>query len=478
MPEARGGPPQASAAPADSWGAEARGFFSLAGPMAVSRLGLAAMGVVDGVMLARFSTGQLAVHGLADALVGRAFEVCMALVLAGLALAAQARSGAAADQARVGTVWRHALLMAALTGGAGLLLGLAGGALLGLAGQPPALAQASGEVILVLCLGMLPALVALATAGLLEAVGRPAMVAVAIVLANLLNVLLNLWLIDGIGDGPPLGAVGVAWSTTGVRLLLALVLVAYLWRLPEHARFGIRAAPEQQAWGAWWAQGREQRLRGWSAGGTVGVLALLSLCLPIMAGWLGERAVAEMTALFIALAPCMVVAWGMADAAGLRVAAMAGQAGGSGALQRTGTRMATLAVAVLSAFGLVYLLAPRASVAWAAHEPGLVLGVASLLPLGFAAVAADGLSFLYGGALRSLGVLRQPFVVHLLAGLALLPLAWGLALGLQWGVTGLIAAHAATSAARALALAWMYQQCAGEADALSRPLPAVAPAAP
>ena len=193
MPEPRGGPPQASATPADTWGAEARDFFSLAGPMAISRLGLAAMGVVDGVMLARFSTGQLAVHGLADAVVGRAFEVCMALVLAGLALAAQARSGATADQARVGTVWRHALLMAALTGGAGLLLGLAGGALLGLAGQPPALAEASGTVILVLCLGMPPALVALATAGLLEAVGRPAMVAVAIVLANLLNVALNLW---------------------------------------------------------------------------------------------------------------------------------------------------------------------------------------------------------------------------------------------------------------------------------------------
>ena len=135
-------------------------------------------------------------------------------------------------------------------------------------------------------------------------------------------------------------------------------------------------------------------------------------------------------------------------------------------------------MAVLSAFGLVYLLAPQASVAWAAHEPSLVLGVANLLPLGFAAVAADGLSFLYGGALRSLGVLRQPFVVHLVAGLALLPLAWGLAMGLQWGVTGMIAAHAATSAARALALAWMYQRCAGAADALSRPAPTAVAVAP
>lgn len=452
--------------------AQARAFFALAGPMVISRLGLAAMGMADGVMLAWRDTQQLAFHGLADALAGRAFEVGMAFVMAGMALAAQARSAGPAAQRQVGRVWRLALLLALGAGSLGAVLGLLGTPLLRLAGQAPALANGAGPVVAILCLGMLPAMVAIATAGLLEAIGKPAMVAVAVVLANGLNIGLNWLLIDGVLGGPPLGAVGVAWSTTLVRVLLAVALLAYAWRLPQQMAYGLRQRFSRQDWQA----GAAQRQRGWSAAGSVAVLGGLSLGLPVMAGWLGEQALAEITALFLVLAPCMVVAWGLSDAAGLRVASVLGATGGGGQLRRTGLQQAGLALGLLLVLAATWLLLPAALLHSITPDTTLAASVLLLLPLGLATVLGDGLSFVCVNALRSLGVLRAPFWLQLGCGLLMLALAWALAFGLGWGLRGLLAGHALAAGLRAVALAALYHRCAGRLDRLATTTPA--PAAP
>lgn len=448
-----------AAPPSASLREEARAFLALAAPMVVSRIGVAAMGIADGVMLARHSTAQLAVNGLAETLIGRLLEVLMIFVTAGLALVAQARAGGAATEQQAGRVWQGALALALLGGVAGLLLGGAGGPLLALLGQPEALVPDAGRVIGILSLGVLPALAALVCAGTLEALGRPIGVAVAVVLANLLNIALNQWFIYGGAGVPALGAAGAAWSTTLVRVLLAAVLFAALWWMRERARYGIRARFDA----ATWRDGTEARQRGAAAAGSVAVLALLSLGLPVMAGWIGADAVAQVTALFLALAPAMVIAWGMGDAAGLRVAALLGQ-GGSTGLRANGWRLATLLGVVLVLAVAGYAIAPAALVRWAAHDEALVAGVLPLLPLGLAALSADAAGVFYSAMLRSLGVLRAPFLLHLAAGLMLLPLAAALAFGLGWGLTGLLAAHVAMAVLRAVGLAWMYDRHAAARD--------------
>ncbi len=456
----RSGPPQASSTPAASLLGEAGGFYALVLPMVISRLGLAAMSIVDGVMLARYSSQSLAVHGLGDALAGRLLDICMALVLAGMALAAQAAAGGAAQRQQVGQVWWQAMLLGGLAGGAGLALCALGPWLLLAGGQAPALAQASGQVIWILGLGLLPALLALATAGMLEAVGRSGTVALAVVAGNLLNLGLNWLLIDGVAGVLPGGAAGVAIATTTVRWLLALGLLYVAWTLPSWRSHGLRRGPAPGSWRA----GAEQRARGLSAAATVCVLAGLTLGLPLMAGRMGAAELAALTALFLVLAPCMVSAWGMSDAAGLRVAALLGQDGGGGALRRTGQRLAVLSALALLAMGLLLRLVQDSLLPWAVQDSALVDAVARLLPLGLAAVLADGLSFACGSALRSLGVLRAPFVVHLVVGLLLLPLAAGLAFWAGWGVAGLVAAMALTGLLRFALLAWLYHREAGTLD--------------
>ena len=441
-----------------SLSAEAGAFLALAGPMIVSRLGVAAMGIADGVMLARHSTEQLAVLGLADTLMGRVIDIGIVFVTAGLALAAQARASAADAQRGVGRVWQNSLLLCLLAGTLVLLFGLFGGPVLNALGQPEALVPDASRVIFILSLGVIPALMAVASAGLLEALGKPIGVAVLVVLANGLNIALNNVLIFGGLGFPAMGAEGAAWSTTLVRTLLALALLASVWWLAERTRYGIR----ERYRAADWAAGQEQRARGWAGAANVSVLAGLSLVLPVMAGWIGAAAVAQITALWLVMAPAMIVAWGMGDAAGMRVAALLGQAEGQAdlpeRLRATGGRLALVLLIVVLLAAALYLLAPQTVVRWVAHDPALVVAVVPLLPLGLAAIATDAMSILYSGMLRSLGVLRAPFVLHAVTGLAMLPIAWVLAFPMGWGVTGLLFAQALVAIVRALALGWLYDR--------------------
>lgn len=456
-----------------SLAAEAGAFLALAGPMIVSRLGVAAMGIADGVMLARHSTGQLAVLGLADTLVGRVIDIGIVFVTAGLALAAQARAGAADAQRGVGRVWQNSLLLSLLAGTLVLLFGLIGGPVLSALGQPAALVPDAARVIFILSLGVIPALMAVASAGLLEALGKPIGVAVLVVLANGLNIALNDVLIFGRMGFPEMGAEGAAWSSTLVRTLLALALLASVWWVAGRERYGIR----ERYRAADWAAGKEQRARGWAGAANVTVLAGLSLALPVMAGWLGEAAVAQITALWLVMAPAMIVAWGMGDAAGMRVAALLGLAEGQSdlpeRLRATGGRLALVLLIVVLLAAALYLLAPQTVVRWVAHDPALVVAVVPLLPLGLAAIATDAMSILYSGMLRSLGVLRAPFVLHAVTGLAMLPIAWALAFPMGWGVTGLLFAQALVAIVRALALGWLYDRHAARLKIPSKPVEAV-----
>lgn len=446
------------------WAAQARAFVALAVPMVVSRLGLAAMGIVDGLMLARHDSRQLAFHGLAEALAGRVMEVGMALVMAGMALAAQARHGDAAARARVGGVWRQALMLSVLAGIAGLAVGALAQPLLQALGQPPELAGRSAPVLTILLLGMPAALVAIACAGLLEAIGRPTLVALAVVAANLANAGLNTLLIDGIAGGPPLGAQGVAWSTTLVRSLLACVLVLLARRLAEAPAHDLLRWPARRDWSG----GAEQRARGRSAAGSVAVLGVLGAALPTMAGWLGAGAMGAFTALFLVLAPVMVVAWGLVDAAGLRLAAEWGRDHGSGRLRRTGGQLTAMAVAVLALLAAALLALPDAALRPVVPDPALRSALRAALPAGLVLVTAEGLSYLLANLLRSLGVLRRPFWLQAGFAALALPAAWLLGIHLGGGLAGLLAGQAAVTVLRALLLGRLYARVSAGLDRARR----------
>ena len=440
---------------------EAGMFWPLAGALIFSRLGLALMDMVDGVMLAHHSSRQLAFYGLADALASRVLDVGLALMLAGLALARQASDADPDEQHQVGRIWQQALLLASLLGLAGMVLGAVAPGLLALLGQPALLAQGGGSVLTILSLGILPGLLAMATAGLLQAIGRPGVVVLAVLVANVQNLLLNLMLIDGVSGGPPLGASGVAWSTVLVRWTLAIALLAVAWWLPQQSRFGLRLVFKGRDWHA----SADQRAVGWTAAGRAAALAPLPLGLVLMAGGRGEQALAVFTALGLVMLPGMAMGWGLADAAGQRVTAVLEFARKRpGSVSRCGERCTLLALALLLLVMVLYGLALPTLVPLVGLDISITRQVVQLVPLGLTVVLAESLACQAAASLRSLGEQRRPFAAQALISIVALPLAGVLAFGLNGGVAGLLAAQGVAAALRAFVLGRQYRHAAHQVD--------------
>lgn len=449
------------ASPISGLAREAAQYWPLAGAMIFTRLGLATMDIVDGVMLAQKSGRQLVFYGLADAMAGRVLDVGLALMMAGLALAAQANEGSRDDQRQVGRIWQQALLLALLVGLASAALGLMGPLWPAALGQNDTLVKGSGSVLTILSLGILPGLLAMATAGLLQAVGRPGVVVAALLLANALKVVFNLTLIDAVSDGPAQAAAGVAWATVLVRWTLAVTLLAVAWWLPQQSRFGLRLAFRGRDWHA----SAEQRSAGWAAAGRAAVLALPPLVLVLMAGWRGERLLTVMVTIMLMLLPCLAVGRGLADAAGQRVTAVLDYAKKRpGSVSRCGERCTLLALAVLVLVVALYGLALPTLVQGLGLDVLVTRDVVQLVPLALTVVLAQSLALLSAESLRSLGEQQRPFVLQATIGMVCLPLAWVLGFELNGGVAGLLAAHGVAAALQAFVLGRQYRSAATALD--------------
>ncbi|WP_162246184.1 MATE family efflux transporter [Bosea sp. Leaf344] len=418
-------------APTDA--AIAPSLLRLAAPMLVSRAGLAAMVLVDAVMLARFGARELAVATLAEGSFGRLSEVFGAFILSALVLVAAARPPA--ERARRLAIWRRAMACAAAMAGLGLAAAWLAPALLLAGGQEAGLVAAAAPVMLVAALGLPAGLVALACAVHLEGIGRPGLVAVSMLLANLVNLALNALLIAGGWGVPALGALGSALATALVRLALAIALVLTLLRIERPDGAGAEPIPHRD-------RARQIGL-GLSAAGAAGTLHLLGLWLTIFAGWLGPVPLAAYASCWILSLPALLLAAGIGDAAAIRVAAASAEARPA----RLRRDLVTLAL-MLSPVTLLWLLAPGEVARAYAPDPGLAGAMAALLPVIGLVLMLDGLSLAASAGLRALHDIAVPTAIQIASMAATPPLAAMLAFSQGLGAGGLVGAILLTSAAR------------------------------
>ena len=438
---------------------EAVFFGPLAGRQIVSCLGLAALGLVDGVMLAQHSAGQLAVHGLADAMAGRGLDIGLTVVMASMTLAPVAATAKRGDDQReLGRLWHQALLLALLLGVAGIVLGALAPLLLALFDVPASLADAAEPVIATLSMGLLPALLAVACAGLLQATGRAGVVLLALLGGNVLNLALNLQLIDG----PSGAAAGVAIATTVVRWVVALGLLATCWCLPEQARYGLRSHFGSRQWQA----GARQRKLGQRLASQAAARALLPAGLVVMASWQTALTLASLTALGLVMVPCLAVSSGLAATARQRVAQVLEDARRRpGSVTRCGERCTALACLIALLFFAAYSASASTLVKAVLPDPVVMAQVLPLLPLALTVAALDGLALLGAALLQGLGEHRRVARLQWLCALPALALAWLLGAEMGGGIAGLLGAMGLAAAAQALAFGRLYRGSAHLLDA-------------
>jgi MATE family multidrug resistance protein len=337
-----------------------------------------------------------------------------------------ARALGEGEPERAGGALRGGLSLAALAGALSLALLWSGGsALFSAFGIERELARAAGRVMNVLALSVPLHLVYIAAAFFLEAIQRPLPATWLMWIANALNLGLNLWLV------PRHGALGSAYATLGARAFLALSLIAYAFLMADARRYGLGMGGARGRLGALLRVGAAAALSQAAEAGAFSGMTVL-------AGRLGERAVATYQILLNLLALVFMVSLGIASATSVLTAQAVGR-GDTRAAKRAGYLGLVLNAAAMSAVAaLVVVLRAPIGRAYTA-DLALASACAALFPLLSAILLPDGAQVVAAGALRALGDNWFPTGSHLLAYALVMP-----ALGYLWsdrlglGVAGLL----------------------------------------
>ncbi len=408
-------------------------LFRLAAPVVVSRAGVLAMTVADTIIVGRYSSEELGYLSLGAAVYLPLLLTVMGLLTGTTVAAAQAMGRG--QPLECGAAWRRAVPVALAFGGVGLLLGLFGREILLLTGQTEAVAEGAGRVFFILALGYPAGFLYFASAFFLEGIRRPRPVAWAIIAANLVNIPADLVLVHGLFGLPELGAEGSAWATTGIRWGLGLCLFAYVWRMSDRARFGLRVRADWT-----WRRWRVQRMVGYAAAVAIGVEMGAFTAIHLFSGWLGAIPLAVFTIVLNVLAVVFMVANGVGIATSVRI----GIAYGRGDRRRwiaAGWLGLAVTLCLMAAAGAGMAVFSRPLVAIYTSEAAVlaaavpVMMLAGLMPLG------DGGQTLMLNALRGCADAWVPTALQAFAFIGcMVPLSLLLAFGLDRGVAGLFEA--------------------------------------
>jgi multidrug resistance protein, MATE family len=407
-----------------------RQIVRVAWPIALARLGIMSMGVVDTIMV-----GQLAPTELAWQALGWAPTSIFLVAGIGLLLGVQVLTARLIGEGRpaaVGRVWRLGM-------GLGLVAGLLacgaiwifGEQLLLVLGVEPSLAAPASGVMRILALSLPLHLVYVAGAFFLEALKRPVAGSVIMWAANIVNFGLNAWLI------PLHGAEGSAWATAGARLFLAVVIVGWIWRLSDHQALGVRGSPDGSAAGI----GIGAMLR-------VGVAAAVSQAaeagafssLTVIAARIGAQAVATYAILLNLLAVVFMVALGIAGASAVLVSEAIGASHRERAGQAAWVGLWLNSAAMLAIGAALWVFARPVAHLYTS-DPALILLILAMMGWACAILLPDGGQVVVAATLRARGDNWAPTASHVLAYVGVMPpLAyyWGEVQG--QGVEGLMAA--------------------------------------
>jgi multidrug resistance protein, MATE family len=422
-------------------GRHVRRTLLLAWPMILSRVGIVAMNAVDVVVLGRAGADELADYVLGLAIYDSLIGVTIGLML-GVPVLIARETGAGHD-AVAGVVWRRGLVYGlALAALLCAVMQFAGRLYLAF-GQEPDLAARAGAVTAVLAFS-LPGLAAYYVgAATLEALHRPKVALVAILLANFGNFGLNVALVFGVGPLPALGAVGCALATAINLAVLAIGINLYAARFfPERARYGLAGRARVPATTASF---REQVRLGVASGASFFMEVTAFTSMTIFIGWLGPLALAAHGVLFQFLALTFMLAYGIAGATQVRV----GNAWGRGepqAMAMAGWTGLALASLLTGSAALGYAAFPAAFLGIFTDDAAVVAAAAPVLIWVVLATVFDGGQAVMNHACRGRGDTWIPTVLHFGSyWLVMVPLAWALAFAAGRGLTGIYQAIALAS---------------------------------
>ena len=417
-------------------------LFALALPVVVVQVGLMTMGVVDSILV-----GHLSAAALGSVALGNMYFMGLAIFGMGVLMALDplvSQAVGAGDHTAVARALQRGLLLAlGLTVPCGLLL-LTAARFFRWIGEPAELVPNAALFARIMVPSVAPFFGFVVLRQTLQAMGRMRAIVVIIVLANLLNGVLDWVLIFGRLGAPAMGVAGAAWATTMSRWAMLAGLLGLAWRdLHPHL---IPVRPELGHWGP---MGRMfglglpiglQFLLEWGVFGTVMMLM----------GRLGTVAVAAHQIAINVASLTFMVPLGVSAAATVLVGHAVGRGDARGARRAAGAALAT-GMTFMAVMALLLLTLPWPIARLYSTDLAVITLAVTLLPIAGTFQIFDGIQVVSIGILRGLGDTRAPFLIAIL-GFWLLgfPVSLWLgfrtslaAAGLWWGlVVGLVAVAA------------------------------------
>ncbi|MBC7769698.1 MAG: MATE family efflux transporter [Phycisphaerales bacterium] len=432
-------------------------LLRIAGPVAVARLGIIGMALVDVIVV-----GQLAAAELPHQALGWAPTAVFLVAAIGLLQGVQVLAARALGEKNplgAGVALRRGLVLAGIAGLlSAALMWLGGQHIFTVFGIGADLAAPSTPVMRVLAFSIPLHLVFVASTFFLEAVKKPGVGTAIMWGANIVNLALNLiWVPDlaqaaptawaeplyaALRDWPVLsalnalapdhGAVGSAWATVGARVFLAGVILAFIWFMRDGAHYGVRTLGKQGP--------TYRALLG------VGIAAAVSQAaeagafsaMTVIAGRISPEAVSGYQIVLNLMALVFMVALGVSAAAAVLVSEAVGRKAPADATRAGWTALGLNTVAMAIAAILILIFARQIGAFYTA-DAGLVAMIAGLMWICALVLIPDGGQVVAAAALRARGDNWFPTFSHMLAYLVVMPvLGFYFAETLDMKVAGLL----------------------------------------
>jgi len=406
-------------------------MLRLAAPVVVAELGWITMGMVDTLMVGRLSAEAIGAVGLGSALFTAVGIFGLGMMLGLDTLVSQAFGAGRLDECHRWLL--HGVILALLFAvpTTALLFGLS--AALGHWGLDPEVERLTRPYLDVVAWSTGPLLLYFVFRRYLQGLGIVRPIMVTLILANLLNAIVNWILIFGHLGAPALGVAGAAWATVLSRVVMTLSLAAVIVVRERGRRPGLFDTPLTiEA-----ARLRRLIALGAPAAGQltleVGVFATASaLAGRMLPASLAAHQIALNLAGFTYMVPL-----GLASAGAVRVGHAIGRRDAAGAA-RAGWTALLFGAIFMSLAALAFTAIPHVLIgAFTTDDRVREIG-AALLAVAAVFQLFDGLQGVGTGVLRGLGDTRTPMLWNLAGHWGIgLPIAYVLAFHLGLGVIGL-----------------------------------------
>jgi multidrug resistance protein, MATE family len=410
---------------------EARATLMLAIPIAIGQLSQMLMGVTDSVMIGRTGTVPLAASAFGAGIFNVFFIIGIGLLTPVAIFASRSRGAGRHDEA--GEFLRHGLLLALVSGSAGVAMILLLRNRLGWFGQPPEVLAAVNPFFVLLGASLVPVLAYLALRQFAESMGRPWVPMLIILASAVLNALLNWVLIYGHLGVPRLGLTGAGISTLTSRTLGAMVIFAWL-RLDPAMR---EAWPRRWLAPISWDRLRRMLGVGLPAAGCLLFEGGAFGAATVMMGWLGAASLAAHQIALSCAALSFMMPLGLSMAVGMRTSAAVGSGHHAG-LRAIWIGGACMGLAVAVATSGIFLAFGHAIASCFVHDAGVVATATVLLAVAGVFQVFDSGQVIHSAALRGITDVRVPAAITFVAyWLIALPLGYLLGIRLGIGAEGI-----------------------------------------